>query len=199
MTRRRKLVFASSNQGKIKEVSAILPADYELLSAADAGHHDDIPETGMTFHENALIKAKAIREFTGEWSFADDSGLEVAALGGAPGVHSARYAGEPQDNRKNISKLLHELKDTDDRRARFVTIICLMTDQETKYFEGEVEGIITKVPSGNEGFGYDPVFIPEGETRTFAEMTPEEKNRISHRSRAVRAMTEYLENLKPEA
>lgn len=190
----RRLVFASSNPGKIREVKALLPEGFFLMSMSEAGFQEDIPETGMTFSENALIKAEAIRRFTGEWCFADDSGLEVRALGGKPGVHSARYAGEPQDNEKNISKLLLEMKSCSDRSARFVTVICLITDSGPRYFEGVVNGTIAEQAFGAGGFGYDPVFVTEGETRTFAEMTPEEKNKISHRSRAVRALVDYLEN-----
>lgn len=186
------IIFASANAHKLDEIRAMLPPDIALLSSAEAGFNEDVEETGDTFEENAELKAEALYNFTGKPCFADDSGLEVKALKKQPGVKSARYAGEPVNHQKNTELLLRNLEGKDNRAARFVTVICLKTSDKTLFFEGEVKGSIAKEPRGSNGFGYDPVFIPEGETRTFAEMSTEEKNAISHRKNAVAKMLDFL-------
>lgn len=188
----KKLVFATHNANKAKEIVAILPDDYEVLTLDDIDFLDDIPETADTLQGNALIKARTIFEKTGLNCFADDTGLEVYALGNAPGVHSARYAGEQRSDDENISKLLQELDNKSDRKARFRTVIALILDGKEFLFEGIVEGEIRREATGNNGFGYDPVFSPENEKKTFAEMTLEEKNQMSHRARAFKKLTEFL-------
>lgn len=170
----------------------MLPADVQLLSSADIGFTEEVDETGDTFEENAELKAEALYNFSGKPCFADDSGLEVKALKKQPGVKSARYAGEPVNHQKNTELLLRNLDGKKDRSARFVTLICLKTADKTLFFEGEVKGSIATEPRGTNGFGYDPVFIPEGETRTFAEMSSEEKNAISHRKNAVNKLLDFL-------
>ena len=186
------VVCASANAHKLEEIRAMLPSDIELLSSADVGFNEDVEETGDTFEENAELKAEALYNFTGKPCFADDSGLEVKALKKQPGVKSARYAGEPVNHQKNTELLLKNLEGKSDRSARFVTLICLKTADKTLFFEGEIKGSIADAPRGDKGFGYDPVFIPEGETRTFAEMTSEEKNAISHRKQAVSKLLDFL-------
>jgi len=186
------IVFASANTHKLDEIRAMLPADIELLSSADIGFTEEVDETGDTFEENAELKAEALYNFSGKPCFADDSGLEVKALKKQPGVKSARYAGEPVNHQKNTELLLRNLEGKKDRSARFVTLICLKTADKTLFFEGEVKGSIATEPRGTNGFGYDPVFIPEGETRTFAEMSSEEKNAISHRKNAVMKLLDFL-------
>lgn len=188
----KKLVFATHNANKAKEIAAILPDDYEVLTLDDIDFLDDIPETADTLQGNALIKARTIFEKTGLNCFADDTGLEVYALGNAPGVHSARYAGEQRSDDQNISKLLQELDNKSDRKARFRTVIALLLDGKEFLFEGIVEGEIRREATGNNGFGYDPVFSPENEKKTFAEMTLEKKNKMSHRARAFKKLTEFL-------
>lgn len=192
----KKIVFASNNSHKLAELRSILGHRYEVLSLADINCHDDIPETADTFEGNALLKARWVKDRYGYDCFADDSGLEVYALGGAPGIYSARYSGATTDvAAANNAKLLRELSGADDRRARFRTAIALLTgDAEPVFFKGTVEGHILEAPRGEGGFGYDPLFVPEGWTRTFAEATGEEKNAISHRGRAVAALAEYLDN-----
>lgn len=186
------IVFASANTHKLDEIRAMLPADIELLCSADIGFTEEVDETGDTFEENAELKAEALYNFSGKPCFADDSGLEVKALKKQPGVKSARYAGEPVNHQKNTELLLRNLEGKKDRSARFVTLICLKTADKTLFFEGEVKGSIATEPRGTNGFGYDPVFIPEGETRTFAEMSSEEKNAISHRKNAVMKLLDFL-------
>ena len=186
------IVFASANTHKLDEIRAMLPADIELLSSADIGFTEEVDETGDTFEENAELKAEALYNFSGKPCFADDSGLEVKALKKQPGVKSARYAGEPVNHQKNTELLLRNLEGKKNRSARFVTLICLKTADKTLFFEGEVKGSIATEPRGTNGFGYDPVFIPEGETRTFAEMSSEEKNAISHRKNAVMKLLDFL-------
>lgn len=188
----KKLVFATHNANKAKEIAAILPDDYEVLTLDDIDFLDDIPETADTLQGNALIKARTIFEKTGLNCFADDTGLEVYALGNAPGVHSARFAGEQRSDDENISKLLQELDNKSDRKARFRTVIALILDGKEFLFEGIVEGEIRREATGMNGFGYDPVFSPENEKKTFAEMTLEEKNKMSHRARAFKKLTEFL-------
>ena len=189
-----KIVFATNNQHKLDEVRQILGDTIEVLSLSDIGCHEDIPETGTTLEQNALQKAQYVYDHYHTDCFADDTGLEVDALGGAPGVYSARYAGPGHDSRANMSKLLDELGDNKNRRARFRTVIALIQQGEVHEFDGIVEGVITHSPSGHEGFGYDPIFRPEGYAQTFAEMGANVKNQISHRARAVAKLCEFLRN-----
>ena len=188
----KKLVFATNNAHKLEEVSAMLGTSVSLMSLNDIGCHTDIPETGTTLEENALIKARYIHKYYGMDCFADDTGLEVAALDGEPGVYSARYAGGAgHDSLANMKKLLSRMEGVTDRRARFRTVIALILDGEVHEFEGIVRGTIATEPHGDGGFGYDPVFIPEGYDRTFAELS-DVKNHISHRARAVERLVEFL-------
>ncbi len=191
-----KLIFATNNLHKLQEIREILSFCYTVHSLKDVNLDIDIPETGETFKDNALIKAETIFNLTHENCFADDSGLSVNALHGQPGVRSARYSGEPASDLNNRLKLLKEMQGKEDRSAAFYTTICLMLNGEKYFFEGKVSGIITHEQRGNKGFGYDPVFIPDGYERTFAEMDPEKKNAISHRAMAVHKMTEFLLQLK---
>lgn len=187
------LVFATNNAHKLSEIRAILNGDIHILSLADIGCHDDIPETADTLEGNALIKARWVKERYGYNCFADDTGLEVTALNGAPGVHTARYAyPDRHDPEANTRKLLSELKGQVDRTAQFRTAIALIMGDEEHLFEGIVRGEIATEERGTEGFGYDPVFIPEGESLTFAQLGVDVKNRISHRARAVARLAEYL-------
>lgn len=188
-----RLVFATNNAHKLAEVQAVLGGGYALATPRDCGICEEIPETQPTLEGNALQKARYIFERTSAACFADDTGLEVDALGGAPGVHSARYATDGHDFAANTALLLRNLRGVADRRARFRTVIALIeADGTERLFEGRVEGVIAETPAGCGGFGYDPVFRPEGFDRTFAEMTAAEKNAISHRGRAVAALADYL-------
>ena len=195
-----KIVFATNNKHKLEEVSAIVGDSVEIVSLAEIGCHDDIPETGSTLEENALQKARYVWNHYHLPCFADDTGLEVEALNGAPGVFSARYAGgEGHDSEANMAKLLKELGDTSQREARFRTVIALILPSEGSqaqsaehFFEGIVEGEITHERSGSTGFGYDPIFRPKGYNQTFADMGAEEKNHISHRARATQKLAEFL-------
>ena len=193
-----KIVFATNNAHKLSEVSALLGDRFELVTLREVGITEDIPETGATLDENASIKARYVYERTGLNCFADDTGLEVEALGGAPGVHSARYATDGHDFAANNRKLLRELEGKANRKARFRTVISLIVDGVERQVEGIVEGEITTSESGAEGFGYDPLFMPEGYDRTFAEMSAEEKNAISHRGRAVAKLVEMLHDIELE-
>ena len=193
-----KIVFATNNARKLSEVSALLGDRFELVTLREVGITEDIPETGATLDENASIKARYVYERTGLNCFADDTGLEVEALGGAPGVHSARYATDGHDFAANNRKLLRELEGKANRKARFRTVISLIVDGVERQVEGIVEGEITTSESGAEGFGYDPLFMPEGYDRTFAEMSAEEKNAISHRGRAVAKLVEMLHDIELE-
>ena len=186
------LVFATHNANKAREVQQMLGAAYEVKTLADIGCHEEIPETADTLEGNARIKAMHVVEHYGLDCFADDTGLEVAALEGRPGVRTARYAGEPADSQQNMAKLLAEMKGATQREAHFRTAICLVQSGREVLLEGVCKGTIATELSGAEGFGYDPVFRPAGETRTFAEMSSEEKNRLSHRGKAVRLMVETL-------
>ena len=187
------IVFATNNAHKLSEIRAILGQQMEILSLADIGCHDDIPETADTLEGNALIKARWVKERYGFDCFADDTGLEVEALGGGPGVHTARYAyPDRHDSVANTRKLLAELHDKDNRAARFRTVIALIQGTDEHLFEGIVEGHIATEERGTEGFGYDPVFAPEGGEKTFAELGVEAKNCISHRARAVKKLTDFL-------
>ena len=187
------IVFATNNAHKLSEIRAILGEDFRILSLADIGCHDDIPETADTLEGNALIKARWVKERYGFDCFADDTGLEVEALGGRPGVHTARYAfPDRHDPVANTRKLLAELDGKDDRSARFRTVIALVQGSDETLFEGIVDGRIAPEERGTEGFGYDPVFEPEGLGLTFAELGVETKNSMSHRARAVKRLAEYL-------
>ncbi len=187
-----KIVFATNNSHKLEEVRRMAAGKIEILSLADIGCHDDIPETADTLAGNALIKARYVSDRYGLDCFADDTGLMVDALGGAPGVLSARYAGPGHDSAANMALLLRNMEGVTDRSARFVTAIALVRGGQTEMFEGKVEGQILAEPSGDGGFGYDPIFAPVETGIPFAEMTPEAKNAISHRGRAVRALMERL-------
>lgn len=187
-----KLVFATSNTHKLTELRSIL-SDFEILGLKDIEIHEDIPETGDTLEQNALIKAQYLYDRINEISLSEDTGLEVTALNGTPGVHTARYAGEDRDPHENMDKLLSELATKEDRSARFRTVIAWVDGRETLYFEGVVMGTIAITKSGNEGFGYDPVFIPEGYDSTFADLDSSIKNSISHRARAVAKLVAYLQ------
>ena len=189
----RKIVFATNNPNKLREIREILGSRFEVVSLAEIGCHDDIPETGSTLEDNALQKAQYIHDHYGLDCFADDTGLEVDALGGAPGVHSARYAeGTDHDSEANMQRLLRELAGRDDRQAHFRTVIALIMDGQTRLFEGRVDGRIDTERHGQGGFGYDPLFIPEGYNDSFAVLGEETKNRISHRARAVQQLAAYL-------
>ena len=191
----KKLVFATNNAHKLDEIRAILGSKVEVLSLKDIRCDADIPETADTLEGNAALKAEYIYRHYGLDCFADDTGLEVEALNGAPGVYSARYAGgDGHDSEANMKKLLSELKGIANRNARFRTAICLIESGEKRLFEGIVNGSIIEEKRGDSGFGYDPIFVPEGYTETFAEMGNEEKNKISHRARAVEQLCKYLNN-----
>ena len=187
-----KLVFATNNRHKLQEVRDIVGDRIEVLSLSDIGCYDDIPETADTLQGNALIKARHIYEKYGFDCFADDTGLEVEALDGAPGVYSARYAGEECCSESNMQKLLHNLTGKNNRRAQFRTVIALIINGEEKLFNGIVKGNITEEKMGDSGFGYDPIFIPEGFSESFAQMPAEMKNSISHRFRATEQLSNYL-------
>lgn len=188
----KQIVFATNNKHKLEEVRAIVGKNFEILSLSDIGCHEDIPETGNTFEDNALMKARYIKEKYGYDCFADDSGLEVTALNNAPGVFSARYAGEPSDSLRNIEKLMSNMQGKTERSARFRTSIALLYNGEEHLFKGVIEGKIIDTLRGDKGFGYDPVFVPDGYDITFAEMSSEEKNSISHRARATKELVDFL-------
>jgi len=186
------LVFATNNKHKIREISDLLDKNFRILGLADLGITEDIPEEAETLEENALFKARYVHEKTGLNVFADDTGLEVSSLGGAPGVYSARYAGESKSFDDNIEKLLREMMDLSERSARFRTVIALIIDGSEYLFEGTVEGEIIRERRGSGGFGYDPVFLASGYDLTFAEIPLSEKNRISHRAKAMRKLIGFL-------
>lgn len=218
------LIFATNNKHKLQEVQKLLPASINLVTLADAGIYADIPETADTLEGNASLKSRFVFELTDLNCFADDTGLEVEALNGAPGVYSARYAGEKCSFADNVNKLLHEMQNKDNRAAKFRTVISLMLDEKEYFFEGVVDGEITREVHGTDGFGYDPIFKPHppyppkggltdpqavaGQAQwqtppfggqgglTFAEMTLEEKNQISHRARAVEKLVAFLKSVK---
>jgi len=187
-----KLVFATNNKHKIREISDLLDSRFEVIGLTEIGITEDIPEDADNLADNALFKARYVHERTGLNVFADDTGLEVDALGGAPGVYSARYAGTSKDPSDNIIKLLKELEGVEDRKARFRTVIALIYDNNEYLFEGKVEGGIIQMRRGTGGFGYDPVFIAEGYDQTFAEMPLSEKNKISHRAKAMKNLLAFL-------
>lgn len=187
-----KLVFATNNPHKLKEIQPLLGDQITLVSLNDIGHTQDLPEEQETLEGNAYQKAKYVYDHYGLNCFADDTGLEVDSLNGMPGVYSARYAGKEKNPRANIDKLLKELKGAANRKARFRTVISLIIDDSERRFDGVVNGEIINQMRGSEGFGYDPVFMPEGYDITFAEMPLDEKNTISHRSRAIQKLADYL-------
>lgn len=187
-----KIVFASNNKNKIQEIRHQLHDDIELLSLEDIGCHEDIPETADTIEGNAILKADYVTNKYGYNCFADDTGLEVDALNGAPGVYSARYAGDRKDANDNMDKLLSELGDTKNRTARFKTVIALNLDGKQHLFTGIVDGDITYEKAGEQGFGYDPIFKPAGLDLTFAQISLDEKARLSHRGRAVAQLIAFL-------
>ena len=196
-----KIVFATNNEHKLSEIRAILGPKFEVVSLADIGCHEDIPETGSTLEENALMKAEYIYDKYHLSCFADDTGLEVAALDGAPGVHSARYAelfgkGDTHDSDANMNLLLNNLEEKTDRSARFRTVIALLYKGQEYLFEGICPGKILHERHGSEGFGYDPIFQPTGFDQSFAQMSAEEKNAISHRGRATQKLAEFLKSEK---
>jgi XTP/dITP diphosphohydrolase len=186
------LLLCTGNAGKVAELRHLLPAGVRVTSLAEAGMPLDLPETGDTLEANALQKARYAYERSGLPCLADDTGLEVDALGGAPGVRSARYAGPEKDAQANMRKLLEELQGQVDRRARFRTVIAFVAAGIERCFEGKIEGVITHAPRGAAGFGYDPIFQPSGHSRTFAEMSIAEKNTLSHRAEAMRKAVAYL-------
>jgi len=188
------LVFASANEHKVKEIRSILGKSFELASLRDVNIHEDIPENEPELEGNALEKARFVHRLTGRDVFADDTGLEIEELGGRPGVHSARFAGEAKDPSANIDKVLQLLGNSKNRKARFRTVIALIIDNKEYLFEGIVEGRIIGEKRGTSGFGYDPVFIPDGKELTFAEMDLSEKNSISHRARAFEKLRTFLSN-----
>ncbi len=190
------LVFATNNKHKLEEIRSIAGGKCQIMSLSEIDCHDDIPETADTLEGNALLKARWVKERYGYDCFADDTGLEVEALDNRPGVYSARYAGEDCNSENNIDKLLGELAGVANRRARFRTVIALVTGEEEHLFDGVIYGNISTERHGEGGFGYDKVFRPEGSERTFAEMAAEEKNAVSHRARATKQLIDYLnENL----
>lgn len=186
------LVFASNNQNKIKEIQLLLPATIQILSLKDIGCFEDIPETAPTIEGNAILKANYVTEKYGYNCFADDSGLEVEVLNGAPGVHSARYAGEQKNDNDNMDKLLNNLENETLRKANFKTVICLNLNGAQHLFTGIVNGKIIEEKKGTNGFGYDPIFVADGYTQTFAELSIKEKSAISHRGLAVKQLVDFL-------
>ncbi len=186
------LVFASNNEHKIKEINSLLGDSFKLLSLHDINLSEDIPEEEPQLEGNALSKARFVYNASRRDVFADDTGLEIAALNGMPGVHSARFAGENKDSSANIDKVFSMLGDTMKREARFRTVIALILDKKEYLFEGIVTGTITRTKKGTKGFGYDPIFVPDGKIRTFAEMDLAEKNTVSHRARAFEKLREFL-------
>lgn len=191
-----KLVFASNNTNKIKEIQSILNGSIQLLSLDDIGCHEEIPETADTIEGNAILKANYVTEKFGYDCFADDTGLEVTALNGEPGVYSARYAGEQRNADDNMTKLLEALKDKSDRSAQFKTVIALNLNGKQHLFTGIAKGDITLNKTGNQGFGYDPIFQPENYTETFAELPLETKNKIGHRGKATQQLIDFLNTTK---
>ncbi|KEO73379.1 non-canonical purine NTP diphosphatase [Anditalea andensis] len=188
-----KICFATNNEKKIAEVKATLGVDFTLVSLADIGCTEELPETGDTLEHNAFEKARYVYDNYGVSCFADDTGLEVEALDLAPGVYSGRFAGEPRSDERNVSLLLEKMEGKVNRKARFRTVIALILEGEEHRFEGIAAGTITKTKSGQSGFGYDPIFRPDGQEETFAEMKMEDKNRISHRGKAVQQLIRFLQ------
>jgi len=187
------LYLATQNKHKIEELSALLGDTFVIKSISELGVFEDIPETGKTLAENSMQKAQFIAERFGVHCLADDSGLEVECLGGLPGVHSARFAGEPKNDEANSQKLLMDMRTCENRSARFVTVLTFHQNGQFSQFEGEIKGEIMRSPRGTQGFGYDPLFQPENEVRTFAEMTLSEKNIIAHRARALHKFKRFAD------
>lgn len=198
-----KIVFATNNPHKLVEVRSLLSPFFDVVSLSDMNCFDDIPETADTLKGNAFLKAQYIYDKFGVNCFADDTGLEVEALNGEPGVFSARYAGEDNNAARNMLKVLEKLGDSNDRNAHFTTVIALIINGETHYFEGKVDGRILKSPRGDAGFGYDPIFVPKGYLMSYAQLSINEKNKMSHRAHAIKKFIEYLQNIysqpKPKA
>ncbi len=190
------ICFATNNIKKLEEIRHLLEPDFRVKSLAEIGCREELPETGDTLEDNSLEKARYVLDHYGIACFADDTGLEVEALGGEPGVYSARYAGPERDNEANINLVLQKLEGIENRKARFRTVITWVSEKETRQFEGIVEGEILPERAGGKGFGYDPVFRPAGEELSFAQMSMDEKNSMSHRGRALRKFIEYI---SPEA
>lgn len=186
------LIFATNNSNKVAEIQSLVGADFNIISLKEAGIEKDIPEPHDSLEKNAAEKARTIYSITQLDCFSEDTGLEIAALHGAPGVKSARYAGEDRDFQANIDKVLSELDNVEERTAQFRTVICLIWKQKEYYFEGICKGKIDTTMNGDKGFGYDPIFIPEGSSKSFATMTMEEKNKYSHRQKAVTQLFEFL-------
>jgi XTP/dITP diphosphohydrolase len=193
------LIFASNNKGKIIEVQSLITESIKVVSMRDAGIDADIPEPFFTFRENALAKASYIRERTNSNCFAEDSGLIVPALNNEPGVFSARYAGEPSNDEANNQKLIREISKVSDKSAYYQSVICLLLDNASYYFEGKCEGRITEHPRGDGGFGYDPLFIPRDYEQTFGELSLEKKNTLSHRGKAMALFTDFLRGYREQA
>ena len=189
------IIFATNNEHKIKEIQSLVGSDFTIITLQQAGIDIDIPEPHDTLQENAYEKAITIENITKQNCFSEDTGLEIEALNGEPGVKSARYAGGDRNFQANIDKVLEKLKGTTHRKAQFRTVICLLWNKEVFYFEGICKGTIAKTMHGAEGFGYDPIFIPEGATKSFAEMTMEEKNMYSHRQKAVTQLFTFLHSI----
>ena len=189
------IVFATSNVNKVREVSALLDGNIEIVSLEDIGCTEEIPETQPTIEGNALQKARYVRDNYKIDCFAEDTGLEITALNGEPGVYSARYAGEDKDSEANMAKVLTKLEGKSDRTAQFKTVVALTLNEKEYTFEGVCKGHIATAKSGHQGFGYDPIFIPEGYDVSFAEMSAEDKNRISHRGKAIDKLKDFLNSL----
>ena len=193
-----KIVFATNNQHKLDEIKKISEGQLEILSLSDINCHEDIPETGITLKENALMKAQFVKDKFGLDCFADDTGLEVEALNNEPGVYSSRYAGPNCDPEDNMRKMIRELQGKENRKAQFKTVIALILNGEQHYFEGKVQGEITQQKKGTNGFGYDPIFKPVGHDKTFGELSEEIKNSLSHRAIATRKLVAFLLQQKEE-
>ena len=187
-----KIVFATNNIHKLDEIRKISKGQLEILSLADINCHEDIPETGVTLQENALIKAKFVKDKFGLDCFADDTGLEVEALNNAPGIYSSRYAGEDGDSENNMRKLLHDLEGVENRTARFRTVIALLINNKEHFFEGEIYGTIISTKKGTNGFGYDPIFMPRNYDKTFGELSDDAKNKWRHRAIATQKLASFL-------
>jgi XTP/dITP diphosphohydrolase len=193
-----KIVFVTNNPNKLKEIKAFMPQGIDIISLEEVGCYEDIPETGDKLKDNALEKARYLKNYYGFDCFADDSGLEIETLNGAPGVYSARYAGPERNSQANMDKVLKELEGHFNRKAKFRTSIALILNGKEYLFEGIVDGNISLEKNGNEGFGYDPIFYPENSDRSFGQMHIEEKGRISHRGRAVKKLVDFITSL-PES
>ncbi len=189
------LIFATNNRNKVAEIQSLVGDDFEIIPLKEAGIDIDIPEPHDQLEANATEKARTIFSMTNQNCFSEDTGLEIVSLGGAPGVKSARYAGEDRDFQANIDLVLSKMAGVEDRSAQFRTVICLIWDQKEYYFEGICKGQILTTMQGEKGFGYDPIFVPEGATKSFASMTMEEKNQYSHRQKAVTQLFEFLNSL----